>query len=156
ARTRLYRDDVLIAPARRQVLEPGYAGQEIKLRLSQGRPLRIEKTAVLYSSRDAAISEPARAARKAIARAPGFEAASAASALAWDNLWGRFDVELTPARDIGIDVQMLLRLNMFHLLQAASLNSIGLDVGVPARAWTGEAYQGHIFWDELFIFPTLT
>ena len=50
---------------------------------------------------------------------------------------------------------MLLRLNMFHLLQAASPNSIGLDIGVPARGWTGEAYQGHIFWDELFIFPFL-
>jgi trehalose/maltose hydrolase-like predicted phosphorylase len=50
---------------------------------------------------------------------------------------------------------MLLRLNMFHLLQAVSPHSIGLDVGVPARGWTGEAYQGHIFWDELFIFPFL-
>ena len=48
---------------------------------------------------------------------------------------------------------MLLRLNMFHLLQAVSLHSIGLDIGVPARGWTGEAYQGHVFWDELFIFP---
>ena len=36
-----------------------------------------------------------------------------------------------------------------------SPNSIGLDIGVPARGWTGEAYQGHIFWDELFIFPFL-
>jgi trehalose/maltose hydrolase-like predicted phosphorylase len=26
-------------------------------------------------------------------------------------------------------------------------------VGVPARGWHGEAYRGHIFWDELFIFP---
>jgi trehalose/maltose hydrolase-like predicted phosphorylase len=34
-----------------------------------------------------------------------------------------------------------------------SPNSIGLDIGVPARGWTGEAYQGHVFWDELFIFP---
>ena len=48
---------------------------------------------------------------------------------------------------------MLLRLNMFHLLQAVSPKSVGLDIGVPARGWTGEAYQGHIFWDELFIFP---
>ena len=48
---------------------------------------------------------------------------------------------------------MLLRLNMFHLLQAVSLHSIGLDIGVPARGWTGEAYEGHVFWDELFIFP---
>ena len=48
---------------------------------------------------------------------------------------------------------MLLRLDIFHLLQAVSPNSIGLDIGVPARGWTGEAYQGHVFWDELFIFP---
>ena len=53
----------------------------------------------------------------------------------------------------SLNVPMLLRLNMFHLLQAVSPNSIGLDIGVPARGWTGEAYQGHIFWDELFIFP---
>jgi alpha,alpha-trehalase len=26
-------------------------------------------------------------------------------------------------------------------------------VGVPARGWHGEAYRGHIFWDEMFIFP---
>jgi trehalose/maltose hydrolase-like predicted phosphorylase len=55
----------------------------------------------------------------------------------------------------ALNVPMLLRLNMFHALQAASHNSIGLDVGVPARAWTGEAYQGHIFWDEIFVFPFL-
>jgi len=52
-----------------------------------------------------------------------------------------------------LNVPMLLRMNMFHLLQAVSPNSIGLDIGVPARGWTGEAYQGHVFWDELFIFP---
>jgi hypothetical protein len=28
-----------------------------------------------------------------------------------------------------------------------------LKFGGLARGWTGEAYQGHIFWDELFIFP---
>ena len=44
---------------------------------------------------------------------------------------------------------------MVHLLQSVSFHSIGLDTGVPARGWTGEAYQGHIFWDELFIFPFL-
>jgi alpha,alpha-trehalase len=30
-----------------------------------------------------------------------------------------------------------------------------LDVGVPARGLHGEAYRGHVFWDELFIFPYL-
>jgi len=66
--------------------------------------------------------------------------------LAWKHLWDRFDVHLLPGTTpIKLNAPMLLRLNMFHLLQAASLNSIGLDIGVPARGWTGEAYQGHIF-----------
>jgi trehalose/maltose hydrolase-like predicted phosphorylase len=40
-------------------------------------------------------------------------------------------------------------------LQTASPNTIDLDVGIPPRGWHGEAYRGHIFWDELFIFPFL-
>jgi alpha,alpha-trehalase len=50
---------------------------------------------------------------------------------------------------------MILRLHIFHMLQTASLNTVDLDVGVPARGLHGEAYRGHIFWDELFIFPFL-
>jgi alpha,alpha-trehalase len=37
-----------------------------------------------------------------------------------------------------------------------SNNTLGLDVGVPARGLHGEAYRGHIFWDELFILPFLS
>ena len=37
-----------------------------------------------------------------------------------------------------------------------SPHTIEFDIGVPARGWHGEAYRGHIFWDELFIFPFLT
>jgi trehalose/maltose hydrolase-like predicted phosphorylase len=47
-------------------------------------------------------------------------------------------------------------LHIFHLLQSVSPHTIGLDVGVPARGLHGEAYRGHIFWDELFIFPFYT
>jgi trehalose/maltose hydrolase-like predicted phosphorylase len=76
--------------------------------------------------------------------------------LAWKHLWRHFGVHLQSAAPaFTLNVSMLLRLNMVHLLQAVSPNSIGLDIGVPARGWTGEAYQGHIFWDELFIFPFL-
>ena len=38
-----------------------------------------------------------------------------------------------PHPGFKLNVPMLLRLNMFHLLQAVSPNSIGLDIGVPAR-----------------------
>ncbi|MGC9351189.1 MAG: hypothetical protein ACP5D3_04310, partial [Sulfurovum sp.] len=30
---------------------------------------------------------------------------------------------------------------------------LDMDVGIPARGWHGEAYRGHIFWDEIIIFP---
>jgi len=118
--------------------------------------LVLEKLASVYTSRDHAIAECGLAARKAVARAGRFDAAMAEHVMLWKQLWSRFDMRVQPAGTrFALNVPMLLRLNMFHSLQAASPNSIGLDVGVPARGWTGEAYQGHIFWDKIFIFPFL-
>jgi len=154
ARTRAFIDGNPVETPRREIEAPGCVGQELSIDLEQGRTLVLEKVAALHTSRDRAISECGLAARKAITRVGGFDAVVADQALVWKHLWRRFDVHIQPA-DPGfkLNVPMLLRLNMFHLLQAVSPNSIGLDIGVPARGWTGEAYQGHIFWDELFIFP---
>ncbi|MGE3977504.1 MAG: beta-phosphoglucomutase family hydrolase, partial [Nitrospira sp.] len=141
---------------RRVINEPGYIGQEFDLELRQGETVKLEKLVSFYTSRDHAISECGSAARKAIADAGRFDAIMAEHALAWKHVWRYFDVHMLPAdAPFKLNVPMLLRLNMFHLLQAVSPHSIGLDIGVPARGWTGEAYQGHIFWDELFIFPFL-
>lgn len=148
-------DGVTCHPERELVQREGYVGQVWELALQQGRTLTVEKVQALYSSRDAAISEPAVSAAKVIQRLPDMATLLADHELEWKLLWRRFDVHLRPSGTFNLNVPMLLRLNVFHLLQATSPNTIGLDVGVPARAWTGEAYQGHIFWDELFIFPTL-
>ncbi|HSJ97704.1 MAG TPA: beta-phosphoglucomutase family hydrolase, partial [Myxococcota bacterium] len=156
ARTRAFVGGGAAAATRRLVEEPGYVAHELEVELRRGEALRLEKIAFLYTSRDHAISEGGVAARKAIARAGGFEAALAAHALAWKHLWRTFDLHMLPAgARFTLNFPMLSRLNMLHLLQGASPNSIGLDIGVPARGWTGEHYQGHIFWDELFIFPFL-
>ncbi len=137
---------------RRTIEEPGYIGQEFSVEVTQGETLVVEKLASIYTSRDHAISECGLEARKAIARAGRFDAAKVEHVRAWKNLWRRFDVYFEPAEPAKLNALMLLRLNMFHLLQTVSIHSIGLDIGIPARGWTGEAYQGHIFWDELFIF----
>ena len=156
ARTRVYIGATLIEPARRSIEEVGYIAHELDVDITQGEPLVLEKLVALYTSRDDAISEPVVAACKAIQRFGRFDAVFSRHVLAWKHLWRRFDVHLEPAHGaFRLNVPMLLRLNMFHLLQSASVNSIGLDIGVPARGWTGEAYEGHIFWDELYIFPTL-
>jgi len=154
ARTRVFRDSLLLGVHRLNVEEPGIIGHEFNVQLEQGQTLVLEKVAAIHTSRDRAISECGLAARKALARAHRFDAVMADHELAWKHLWRRFDMHIQSV-DTGLptNLPMLLRLNMFHLLGAVSPNSIGLDIGVPARGWTGEAYQGHIFWDELFIFP---
>ncbi len=154
ARTRAFKDGQLLDVRRRTIEEPGYIAQELDVDLEQGETLVLEKLVSLYTSRDPAISECGLEARKAVARARHFDAEMVDHVHAWQHLWRKFDVHVEPA-DPGFEanVSMLLRLHMFHLLQAVSPNSIGLDIGVPARGWTGEAYQGHVFWDELFIFP---
>ncbi len=154
ARTQTFIDGAPIDSRRQEIREPGFFGQELVVALREGRTLVIEKVASLHSSRDQAIAGCAIAARKAIGRAPRFDALATNHVRAWAHLWRRFDLRIHAAEpEIERNTSMLLRLNMTHLLQAISPNSIGLDIGVPARGWTGEAYQGHVFWDELFIFP---
>ena len=130
----------------------GQVSQIDRVDAKEGRPITIEKVVALYTSRDAAISEPSLAAQEAVDAAPGFEAIRHDHVRAWKRLWSRCDIRL---RDGDSDVQRTLRLHIFHLLQTLSPNTIELDVGVPARGWHGEAYRGHVFWDELFVLPLI-
>jgi len=152
ARTRLAGDNPPPGTGRRLITEPGFIAHELTIELEEGRPATIEKIIALYTSRDWAISESRADARLALAAAEGFEQLLARHERAWDSLWSRFDIELHSANEWTGTV---LRLHIFHLLQTVSAHSLHLDAGVPARGWHGEAYRGHIFWDELFIFPLL-
>jgi alpha,alpha-trehalase len=151
ARTRIMLDGRRLTDSPQVVAEPGHIEQAWSVELDQGKSLTLEKVIALYTSRDHAISEPRLAARAAVEGVGGFADLIADHVLAWDELWRRCDLPLTGQPD----AELALRLHIFHLLQTVSLNSIGLDCGVPARGLHGEAYRGHIFWDELFIFPLL-
>jgi alpha,alpha-trehalase len=137
--------------SRRNVEEEGCIAQDLLLRLEQGEPVTIDKLAVLYTSRDRGISEAGLAARRWISRLGPFDGALEDHVRAWELLWERFHLD-TGAEDYEA---MVLALHSFHLLQTVSPHTVDLDVGVPARGWHGEAYRGHVFWDELFIFPYL-
>jgi alpha,alpha-trehalase len=153
ARTRLYRDGVLANVGRHTEQREGWIGQTLSLDLGEGESVSVEKIVAVFTSRDGAIAEAALAAREAAADATRFEALHQAHAEAWQDLWDDFDMGVrVPDLD---QVEMKLRLHVFHLLQSVCENSIDNDVGVPARGWHGEAYRGHIFWDELFILPFL-
>jgi trehalose/maltose hydrolase-like predicted phosphorylase len=124
ARTQMFLDGRPVEEQRLVIKEPGYIGQELTIDMKQGEVLVVEKLAALYTSRDQAISECGLQARKAIARTGRFDTLKAEHVLTWAHLWRRFDVDIQPA-DPGfkVNLAMLLRLNMFHLLQTISLHS---------------------------------
>ena len=135
-----------------RIIRPGYVGVRFDVVLEPGLPVTVEKVVALYTSRDAAISAPETSARATIASAPSFAELLASQEQTWARLWRRCVVVLP--RDL--ETSLLLRLHAFHTFQVASPNAADLDVGVPARGLHGEAYRGHIFWDELYILPVVT
>jgi alpha,alpha-trehalase len=156
ARTQAFRGQQLLKVKRETVAEPGYVAQHLFFNLKSGDEVVIEKVATLFTSRDQAISECGLEARKLVKRVERFPRLLEDHTRVWEHLWRRFNVDLRhqdPKE--GKLAEKILRLHMFHLLQTSSVHTMDLDAGVPPRGWHGEAYRGHILWDELFIFPLL-
>ncbi len=125
------------------------AGQRVRLALSPGHTAVVDKTVALHTSRDQAISDPLQAALDRVGSAPRFDELLRSHRTAWGQLWRRAQLEVPG------EAGSILRLHLFHVLQTLSPHTADLDVGVPARGLHGEAYRGHVFWDELFVLPYL-
>lgn len=80
---------------------------------------------------------------------PDFSGLLATHSTAWEALWARAEP------DVPNEAGNVLRLHLFHVLQTLSPHTAALDAGVPARGLHGEAYRGHVFWDELIVLPYL-
>ena len=52
-------------------------------------------------------------------------------------------------------MQYRLRFHISHLLQVCSRATPHHDAGFPARGLNGEAYRGHVLWDEVLVHPFL-
>lgn len=152
ARTRVFRGAETVEVQRALFQVDDYVQQVLRFDVAQGEPVRVEKLVSFYTSRDRAIYEPLTNAGKSVGRYPDFAEALGRHIRAWDELWRSSDVHL-PGNE---RVQQLLRLHISHILQVCSLHTTNHDAGVPARGLNGEAYRGHVFWDELYIFRYLT
>ncbi len=151
ARTRVYGEHEMVAVERYTQEFESYIQQVLSFDVAEKQPVRVEKLVAFYSSRDKAISEPLINAQQSAGRAPTFAAALERHEGAWDTLWAVSDIRI-PKDDT---VQRLVRFHIGHVLQVCSPITADLDAGVPARGLNGEAYRGHIFWDELYIYPFL-
>ncbi|MGC1211043.1 MAG: glycosyl hydrolase family 65 protein [Micromonospora sp.] len=151
ARTRVRQGGDDLRPDRRDIDEHGLIGQELGLDVVQGEEITVEKIVSIFTSRDRAIAEPLDAACRELRDGGRFDELLSAHAAAWEELWQRFHVGLGD----GEDVRLAVNTHVFHLLQTLSPHTADLDAGVPARGLHGEAYRGHVFWDDLFVFPFL-
>lgn len=148
--TSVYCDNqrVIIEPA--LVEEAGFIANDYIIECDAKKLYHIEKTCAIFTSRDFAISDPLTGVMEALNRGERYDRLERLHIQSWSQIWQFNDLEVDTQDNLD---QLVLRLHIFHLYQTASTNSIDYDIGIPARGWHGEAYRGHIFWDELYILP---
>jgi trehalose/maltose hydrolase-like predicted phosphorylase len=148
-RTRVFQGGEQLPAPRTLYQMEDYIQQVLAFDVRQGEATRVEKMVAFYTSRDPAVSDTLVRAARSAARHSDFRSASERHRAAWEELWRTCDVRASASEQ----VQLLLRLHIAHLLQVCSPHTADLDAGLPARGLNGEAYRGHVFWDEVYAFP---
>lgn len=133
---------------------PELVSRVLSCEVAAGTSVTVEKVVTVFTSRDDAVGRPVESARQGLVGVGDFETILARHELAWRQLWERCEIEVAEDDD-GESVIAAVRLHAFHVMQSAAPHVRDLDVSVTARGLHGEGYRGHIFWDELFVFPFL-
>ena len=126
-----------------------------------GCPIQLTKYMVYHASQTACAEELCGRAEWTMDRVvnQGFQQLLASQEQYMDDFWRRSDVRIKNIREDRIkrstvEIQQAIRFNLFHILQASARAE---DTGVPAKGLTGQAYEGHYFWDtEIYLLPFLT
>jgi beta-phosphoglucomutase family hydrolase len=124
----------------------------VTLQIEKGNSVGIEKLVSIYTSQDWDTETPLQCALDSLEDISRFDDIYQNSVASWKQIWNQVDIQIQGDRW----TQKLIRLNLYHILASASPNNSGIDASIPARGLHGEAYRGHIFWDELFILPLLS
>ena len=76
-----------------------------------------------------------------------------------DDFWRRSDIQIEANPDSleayyqTAELQQVIRFNLFQILQASARSE---ETGIPAKGLSGQAYEGHYFWDtEIYLLPFL-
>ena len=125
-----------------------------------GCPIHLTKYMVYHTSPTASPDELCGRAEWTLDRVltQGFQPLLTAQEQYLDDFWRRSDVRVRDIREdrvkrTTVEIQQAIRFNLFHILQASARAE---DAGVPAKGLTGQAYEGHYFWDtEIYLLPFL-
>ncbi len=135
----------------RREFGPTSAMERCELHVRLGERSILHRIVGMYSSRDE--GDPvirAESLELEVARVSSMELLDEHAA-AWETRWQRADIEIDGAPKI----ERALRFGMYHLLGAVHPTDPRTSIG--ARALSGQAYRGHVFWDtEIFMLPFYT
>ncbi len=126
-----------------------FASETYELLAEEGRTYKVDKLVGIYTSREVGCEELLAAACRTVGTSGDFEAVFEPHKKAWHALWQKMDMEIDGDRF----VQKVSRLHAYHMVVVASTHNRDIDAGMPARGLHGEAYRGHVFWDDVYIFP---
>jgi alpha,alpha-trehalose phosphorylase len=124
-----------------------------------GKPILLTKYITYHTSPHIDLDELCACAEQTLARASaqGFQDLVAGQQKYLDDFWRRSDVQIEghpQKKHRAPEIQQVIRFNLFQILQAAARAE---DTGIPAKGLTGQAYDGHYFWDsEVYVLPFLT
>ena len=126
-----------------------------------GCPIQLTKYMVYHTSQTASAEELCGRAEWTMDRVltRGFHQLLTSQERYMEEFWRRSDVRIKDisehrAKRSTVEIQQAIRFNLFHILQASARAE---QAGVPAKGLTGQAYEGHYFWDtEIYLLPFLT
>ncbi len=124
----------------------------ISISAEAGKPIRLTKFITYHSSRSVSPEEQLDRTRRVLDRAVrrGFGDLLEDQRRYLDDFWFRADVEVG---GVHSRAQQCIRWGLFQLLQATARSD---GAGVPAKGLTGQAYEGHYFWEiEMYMIPFL-
>ena len=127
---------------------PTWARERCEVALGLGQRAELRRAVVIASSRDE--NDPRDTADRRCAELANEppEAIVARHVSAWKERWRRAGVVVDGAPQL----ERALRFAIYHLVSAANPDDPRTSIG--ARALSGEAYLGHVFWDtEIFMLP---
>ncbi len=150
ARTRFFTGAREFKPRNKKLVrQKKYIAQDFFFKVKRAEVYTVEKMTSVYTSRDQGCSNPVTYALVDMGESLRFHKLLYSHVLKMKRLWEMFDIQI----DGDGFSQKILRLHLFHLIQTASENNekLNIDAGLAARGLHGEAYRGHIFWDDLFV-----
>ncbi|MPZ15365.1 MAG: hypothetical protein GEU73_13235 [Chloroflexi bacterium] len=133
------------------VVSGGRRGQRWNWNAMPGQPAVFTRFTSLVRGESQGDAGSAALATLRRAHHAGLDQVAVAHSRAWDERWMASNVEIE-GDEAG---QRIIRFATYHLVSAANPDDERVSIG--ARALTGDAYLGHVFWDtEIFLLPYYT